>query len=237
MLNFGKNPRSVRGRQSVALRLIVRVALFVTFAIVAMVSIACAQQVVDRIVARIEGDVLLQSDLRELGQFQELQGEKVEPESTRLNELIDQWIIEHEGQAAQFPEPSDADVTAGVEKLKKNLGGEDAFQKRLKEIGLSQTAVQRMVRRVMFFSRYIDYKFRTASQVDPASEEKYYNSEFANLMAARGEKMPPLDSVRGDIHELLVQQDISRHAAEWLTESRSRIKVELVPDSSGKVKQ
>jgi len=49
---------------------------------------------------------------------------------------------------------------------------------------------------VLFFSRYIDYKFRTAAQVDPASEEKYYNSEFANLMLARGEKLPTLDSVR-----------------------------------------
>ena len=32
-----------------------------------------------------------------------------------------------------FPQPSDADVNAGLEQLKKNLGGEDAYQKRLKE--------------------------------------------------------------------------------------------------------
>jgi hypothetical protein len=207
-----------------------RAALLAAFAIIAManISLARAQQIVDRIVARIENDVLLLSDLRELGQFQQLQGEKVEPEATRLNELIDQWIIEHEGQAAQFPEPSEADVAASVDKLKKELGGEDAFQKRLKENGLSPAAVQRMLRRVLFFSRYIDYKFRTAAQIDPAAEEKYYNGDFAEQMKARGEKLPPLDSVRPAIHELLVQQDISRHAAEWLTESRSRIKVEMV---------
>jgi len=234
MLNFVQNRGSMRGGKMAAFRAIARAGLFVAFAIATMLAmpIARAQQVVDRIIARIEGDVLLQSDLRELGQFQELQGEKVEPESTRLKELIDQWIIEHEGQAAQFPEPSDTDVAAAVDKLTKNLGGEGIFQKRLKETGLSQAAVQRTIRRVLFFSRYIDYKFRTAAQVDPASEEKYYNSEFANLMLARGEKLPTLDSVRADIHELLVQQDISRHAAEWLTESRSRIKVELVPEAT-----
>jgi hypothetical protein len=192
-------------------------------------SIARAQQVVDRIIARIEGDVLLQSDLRELGEFQQLQGEKVEPESTRINELIDQWVIEHEGQAAQFSQPSEADVTASLEQLKKNLGGEDIFQKRLKETGLSVSSVRRILARILFYSRYLDYKFRSAAQIDSATEEKYYNTEFVEQLKARGEKPPPLDSVRTQIHELLVQEDISKRAAEWLTESRSRIKIEMVP--------
>jgi hypothetical protein len=200
-------------------------------------SPAHAQQVVDRIIARVEGDVLLLSDLRELGQFQELQGSKVESESTRTEELIDQWIIEQEGKAAQFPQPSEGDVTADLDHLKKDMGGEDAFQKRLQETGLSQAVVRRILRRVLFYSRYLDYKFRTAAQIDPAVEEKYYNTEFAAQMKARGQQLPPLDSVRPAIHELLVQEDISKRAAEWLTESRSRLKVELVsaeaPNAAG----
>ena len=43
-----------------------------------------APTVVDRIVARVEGDVLLLSDLRELGQFQELLGGEPEAESCLL---------------------------------------------------------------------------------------------------------------------------------------------------------
>ena len=206
-------------------------AALLTFFVAALIwgTVARAQQVVDRIIARIDTDVLLQSDLRELGEFQQLQGAKVEPESTRLDELIDQWVIEREGQAAQFQQPSDADVTAGLDQLKKNLGGEEAFQKRLKETGLSVASVRRILARILFYSRYLDYKFRTAAQIDSAAEEKYYNTEFAAQVKARGEKLPPIDSVRADIHELLVQEDISKRAAEWLTESRSRLKVELVP--------
>jgi hypothetical protein len=196
-------------------------------------AVARGQQVVDRIIARIEGDVLLQSDLRELGEFQQLQGTKVEPESTRLNELIDQWVIAHEGEAAQFSQPSDADVTESLDQLKKNLGGEEVFQKRLKETGLSAASVRRILGRIIFYSRYLDYKFRSAAQIDSAAEEKYYNTEFAEQLKARGEKPPQLDSVRPQIHELLVQQDISKRAAEWLTESRSGLKVELVPPAGG----
>jgi len=216
------------GRQ---LTSIVRGALVAALGIILFTAgtVVRAQQVVDRIIARIQDDVLLQSDLRELGQFQQLQGSSVEPESTRLDELIDQWVIEQEGQAAQFPQPSDADVNAGLEQLKKNLGGEDAYQKRLKETGLSAASVRRILSRILFYSRYLDYKFRTAAQIDSADEENYYNTEFAEQMKVRGEKLPPLDSVRPAIHELLAQQDISKRAAEWLTESRSRLKVEIVP--------
>ena len=168
---------------------------------------------VDRIIARIDDDVLLQSDLRELGEFQQLQGTKVEPEGTRMDELIDQWVIAHEGEAAQFSQPSDADVNVSLEQLKKNLGGDDVFQKRLKETGLSVASVRRILARMLFYSRYLDYKFRTAAQIDSAAEEKYYNTEFSEQMKGRGEKPPPLDSVRPQIHELPVQEDISKRAA------------------------
>jgi hypothetical protein len=210
---------------------IVRDLLLIIFAVISITasSVVRAQQVVDRIIARIEDDVLLQSDLRELGEFQQLQGAKVEPESTRLEELIDQWVIEHEGQAAQFPQPSDADVNTSVDQLKKNLGGEDVFQKRLKETGLSAASVKRILGRILFYSRYLDYKFRTAAQIDSAAEDKYYNTEFAEQLKARGEKLPLIESVRPAIHELLVQEDISKRAAEWLTESRSTLKIEIVP--------
>jgi hypothetical protein len=226
MLSFGTH----RGSSAIA-RTIMRALLLTIFAVISVAgsAVARAQQVVDRIIARIEDDVLLQSDLRELGEFQQLQGTKVEPESTRLDELIDQWVIEHEGQAAQFPQPSDADVNASVDQLKKNLGGEDVFQKRLKETGLSAASVKRILGRILFYSRYLDYKFRTAAQIDTAAEDKYFNTEFAEQLKARGEKIPLIDSIRPQIHELLVQEDISKRAAEWLTESRSQLKIEIVP--------
>jgi hypothetical protein len=231
MPRFATNRSLARRGSPAVARPMLRALMLTIFAVISIASssVVRAQQVVDRIIARIEYDVLLQSDLRELGEFQQLQGTKVEPESTRMDELIDQWVIQHEGQAAQFPQPSDADVNTSVDQLKKNLGGEDVFQKRLKETGLSAASVKGILARILFYSRYLDYKFRTTAQIDSAAEEKYYNTEFADQLKAHGEKLPPLDSVRSQIHELLVQEDISKRAAEWLTESRSTLKIEIVP--------
>jgi hypothetical protein len=193
---------------------------------------AAGQQVVDRIVARVEGDVLLLSDLRELGQFQKLLGGEAEAEAKRLDELIDQWIVEREAQAAHFTPPSDADVSSAVQQLEKSLGGTPTYQKRMGELGLTSTAVRRLLGQELFFNRYFDYKFRPAAQVDSDAEQKYYDAEFTKELTARGQKVPPIDSVREQIHELLVQQDISARAAQWLTESRSRLKIEIVPEAA-----
>ncbi len=192
-----------------------------------------AQQVVDRIVARVEGDILLQSDLRELGAYQQFLGGPVEPESKRLDELIDQWIIDHEAEAAQFAHPSEEDVTSALQQEVKSMGGEQEFQAKLKTQGFSLTAVRQILRREIFFSRYLDYKFRHAAQVDAAIEEKYYKDEFAPQMAARGQAAPPIDSVREQIHELLVQKEITARAEQWLAESRARLKIEVMAPMNG----
>ncbi|HEV3218263.1 MAG TPA: hypothetical protein VGZ48_00720 [Candidatus Acidoferrales bacterium] len=194
---------------------------------------ACAQQVVDRIVARVEGDILLRSDLRELGASQRLFGGPVEPESKRLDELIDQWIIEHEAEAAQFAQPSQEDVDSALQQAEKSLGGEQEFKAKMKEEGLSLATVRRILGREIFFSRYLDYKFRHAAQVDAAAEEKYYKDEFVPKMTARGEVVPPIDSVRDQIHELLVQKEITARAEQWLAESRTRLKIEVMAPMDG----
>ncbi|MFZ0818573.1 MAG: hypothetical protein WAM91_00770 [Candidatus Acidiferrales bacterium] len=191
------------------------------------------QQVVDRIVARVEGDILLQSDLRELGAYQRLLGGPVDPESKRLDELIDQWIIEHEAESAQFTRPSPEDVSSAVQQTQKSLGGEQEFQAKLKTQGLSVATVRRILGREIFFSRYLDYKFRHAAQIDSEAEEKYYKDEFTPEMAARGQTAPPIDSVRVQIHELLVQREITARAEQWLTESRARLKIEVMAQVGG----
>lgn len=188
--------------------------------------IASAQVVVDRIIARVEGEVILLSELRELGEFQSLVEGQPQSEEKRFDELIDQWIIEHEAHAAAFSEPADADVKAAREKLVNELGGEQQFQARQAAAGISDAALDRQIRRALFFSRYVDYKFRPSAQVDRDAVEKYYKEQFVPQMQSRNQATPSLESVSEQIHELLVQQEISARATQWLGESRSHLKVE-----------
>lgn len=194
---------------------------------------APAQIVVDRIIARVEGEVILLSELRELGEFQTLVEGKPQPQEKRFDELIDQWIIEHEAHAASFPEPSDTDVKSARDKLVSELG--NGFQQRQAAAGLSDAALERQIRRALYFNRYVDYKFRPAAQIETEAVQRYYREHYVPQLQARNQPVPAFDSVADQIRELLVQQDISAHASEWLAESRSHLRIEnlLAPPPAG----
>ena len=75
-------------------------------------------RVVDRIVARIEGDIILQSQVRELGAFQELIDGHAESDDKLLEELIEQWVVETEATASHFPQPAQSEVDRELARLK-----------------------------------------------------------------------------------------------------------------------
>ncbi len=189
---------------------------------------AAAQEVVDRVIARIDKNVILLSELRELGQFQNVVEGKQEPEEKRLDELIDQWIIDQEATSAGFKSPSDRDVLAAERGLITEAGGEEKFRARETEAGLNDEGVARQLRRALFYSRYVDYKFRPAAQIDAAAIQKYYDEQFVPQAKARGETVPELSAISERIREVLVQQAITDRANQWLAESRSRMKIDIL---------
>jgi parvulin-like peptidyl-prolyl isomerase len=183
-------------------------------------------EVVDRIVAKIDSHVLLLSELRELGQFQQVIEGQAQPEDKRLDELIDQWIIEQEAMSAGFKVPSADEIQEAEKKLAEEVGGEDKFRARRQQAGLTEAALERQLRRALFFSRYLDYKFRPAAQISDQAIQDYYDHQFAPEIVARGETPPPLAKVRDQIREVLVNRDISARSERWLAESRSQLKIE-----------
>lgn len=186
-----------------------------------------AQQVVDRIVARIEGDILTLSEMRELGRFQELLGGRAASDAELLRQLIEQWIVNAEATATRYARPSAEEVERANARLEKGFASPEAYRARLRELGLSEPAVRRHLERQLYLSRYIDYKFRPAAQVEAADIEKYYREELVPPLEARQQPVPPLEKVEEQIHELLLQREISRRAAQWLEESRQRLRIEM----------
>jgi hypothetical protein len=193
-----------------------------------------AQTVVDRIAARVEDDIILESEIRELGLYQQLVNGRAEDREALLKELIEQWIVKIEVAAAQFPATSDADVDEALRGLEKQFVSQEKFQARIHELGLPSPTVRRLLAQQIQMSHCLEYKFRPAAQIDREQIEKYYADEFVPQLKARGQVPLALDTVREQIHELLVQRDINQRAARWLDEARAHLKVEIVPASEGK---
>ncbi len=197
---------------------------------------ACAggQELLDRIAARVEGDVILLSEVRTLSRYQMLVDGKAESDAAILDRLIDQWIVRNEAETARFPHPTDAAIARGVEHLQASFASPEEYQARKKQTGLSDKEIRRMLAAQLYLSDYLDSRFRTSAQVNANQVEDFYEQAVVPRAKAHNQTPPSLDASREYIQEALVQRGINEQAEVWLNESRSRLHVEKFLKDSGK---
>jgi hypothetical protein len=181
-----------------------------------------AQEIVDRVAARVENDIILLSDIHALSRYQQFLDGKPETDSQILERLIDQWIVRTEANVSRFPQPSDADIEHGVERARK------------KQSGLSDAQVREMAAAQLYLSNYLDSRFRPGVQIDPKTIDDFYQKSVVPRAKARGEEPPPLDAARDLIREALVQRGINDQADQWLIESKARLHIEKFLDEAPK---
>jgi hypothetical protein len=195
---------------------------------------ARAQELLDQIAARVEGDIILLSEVRTLSRYQILVDGKAESDAAILDRLIDQWIVRNEADTARFPHPADVEIAHGVEHLQASFASPEEYQVRKKQSGLSDKEIQRMVAEQLYLSNYLDSRFRPAVQVGANQVEDFYQQAVVPRAKARNQAPPPLDASREYIQEALVQRGINEQADVWLKETRSRLHVETFLKESGK---
>jgi hypothetical protein len=183
-------------------------------------------RVVDRIVARIEGDIILLSQERELGAFQRLVEGRAESDERLLAELTEQWIVQTEANESHFPQPAQSEVDRELARLVAQFGSHEAYAAKLRELGLSAEQVRQLLARQIYVERYIDYKFRPTVQIQTPDIEAYYQKELLPELAKKNQLTPRLADVEGEIRELLTQRAITELATKWLEETKSRLKIE-----------
>jgi hypothetical protein len=200
----------------------------------ATASFLRAQEVVDRIVARVENDIILLSDVRELKEYQELVNGKSESESAIVDRLIDQWIVRSEAQLSRFPEPKGEEIDREVSRVVKSFGSPEEYEARKKQSGLSDAEVRKIVAAQLYLLNYLDSRFRPSVQIDEKAIDDFYQNAVVPRAKARGQEPPSLDASRDIIQEALIQSDITEQADRWLKESRGRLHVQKFLDEGAK---
>jgi hypothetical protein len=187
---------------------------------------------IDGIAARIEDDIITESEVRELSAFQELVDGKPKPRMEVIRELADQWLIRGEANAAKFPRPATEQVDRAYEQFVKQFPSPEEFEKRFRAAGLTEAGIRRILEEQLYLSRFLDYRFRPAAQVDDKQVQAYYDTEFAPQLKARGDAVPPLEDVEETIREVLIQRAINDRATKWLDETRGQLKLDIVGEGS-----
>lgn len=190
-------------------------------------------RVIDGVAARIEDDIITESEVRELSAFQELVDGKAKPRSEVISELADQWIVRGEAKAALYPVPLQPDVDRAYQEFVKQFVSPEDFKARCAAAGLTEGVVRRIIEQQLYLSRFLDYRFRPQAQVDRQQIEDYYEKEFVPQLKARNQTVPPVDDVADTIREVLIQRSINDDATKWLDDTRGRLRIDIVQEGKG----
>lgn len=188
---------------------------------------------IDGVAARIEDDIITESEVRELSAFQQLVDGKPKARSEVINELADQWIVRGEAKTELFPNPSQQDVGRAYQEFLKQFPSAEDFKARCVAAGLTDAAVRRMIEQQLYLSRFLDYRFRPQAQIERQDIETYYEKEFVPQLKAHNQTVPPVDSVADTIREVLTQRFINDSATKWLDDTRGRLRIDVVSEGNG----
>ncbi len=197
---------------------------------------AFAGQIVDRIVATVNGRVILQSDLQEALAYEAILNGRVvgqftaEERRSVLDRLIDQELLHEQMKSTEFKHATETEAAARVSEARKQYpqaATEQGWQALLNQCGLTETELVHHVQQQINLMRLVDARLRPAVQIDSKSIEQYYRDKFIPQLRQAGAPQVALAQASGKIRELLTQQKVSELLVSWLDNLRAESQVHL----------
>ena len=198
-------------------------------------------EVVDRIVAIVNGRIILQSDWDEGLSYEALLTNRSLADFTDddrravLDRLIDQELLRQQMNSAEFPHATDAEVSARVAEARKlypQAGSTDSWQRILGQFHLTEADLDLHLRQQIDLMRLVDARLRPAVQIDSKSIEAYYRDQFAPQLKQSGSSDVPLADVSAKIRELLTEKKVNELLVSWLQTLHSEGSIQTPGPSS-----
>jgi len=198
-------------------------------------------EVIDRIVATVNGHIILQSDWDDALRYEALLNGRALNEFTDddrravLDRLIDQELLAEQMKAASFQHASESEAAARLAEARKQYPEattDEGWQSVLARFHLTEKDLVAHVRQQIDLMRLVDAHLRPAVQIDSKSIEAYYREKFVPQLKQSGAGEVPLADVSARIRELLTQEKVNELLVSWLQTLRSESKVS-VPGTLG----
>jgi hypothetical protein len=208
------------------LRLKIGVALTSAVLIGACVAIARAE-VIDRMLAVVAGDVVLQSDVRAAREFGLVSFDSSAPDADRevLARLIDRALVLDEVDRFTPPEPDAVAVDRLVAPVRARFATDQQYAATLARVGIEERHLRERVRQDLRMTAYLEQRFTTA----PPSEDdlsRYYREHPASF--TRGGVLVPFETVRPEIVQAVTAETRRVVVDEWITGLRRRADIRIV---------
>jgi peptidyl-prolyl cis-trans isomerase SurA len=191
-------------------------------------------EVIDRIVATINGHIILQSDWDEALRYEALLSGRVPSQFSEderravLDRLVDQELLGEQSKSAFFQRASDAEAAARIAEARKlypEATTAEGWKSVLGRFAVTERDLMAHVQQEIDLMRLVDAHLRSAVQIDAKSIEAYYRDKFVPQLRQSGAGEVPLADCSAKIRELLTQEKVSELLVSWLQTLRSESKL------------
>jgi hypothetical protein len=199
-------------------------ALIVTFALTAA---ARHVEIIDRILAVVDGGIIMQSDVTMAVRLGLVPGSAAaDPIAAPLDALVERRLMLEEVDRYAPPDPPDAEVDRHLADIRTRTG--TRFDLILVESGISVDQLRRHVRDDLRIESYLQQRFGT---MQPSDDEiaRYYRDHQAAF--TRNGVVAPLGDVRDVVRAELIAERRSTTIREWIVGLRKRANVNVLPKS------
>jgi hypothetical protein len=185
--------------------------------------LAAADEIIDRVLAVVAGDLIMLSDVRAAQDLHLLPvsngGDAVRE---ILPRLIDRSLILAEVERYVPPEPDAASLNSQLDAVRGTFATPQEFAAALRRAGLDEQRLREALRQDLRIRAYLDQRFTVASAGD--EELGQYYRQHPDMFTERG-RLTPYDVARPQIVEAVRSERRRALVDEWVAGLRRRAQI------------
>ncbi len=181
-------------------------------------------ELVDRIVAIIDRDVIMLSEAEQAMWLVELRTDDDVSLRDVVERLVVARLIEHEvARFTDAPVPDEL-VEEQLARVRSRFPSEEALDTMLSSSGLSEEELRSEVRRQLTVNRYLERRFRALTYVTDDDIQNYFSEEVLPELA--DEREPTLEEI-DQIRRILEEQRFNERVEQWIDGLKKRSRIRL----------
>ena len=182
------------------------------------------EQPVDRLLAVVDDDPILESQLDQMigiGMVEQQDGEDEARFRRRiLDGLIEEKLRFHEVDRFGFAEVPVDEVEEQFEAVRDRFPDEQSFQTRLQELDLNELGLRQLLARQVMVLIYVEERLGARVFVGLEEIQAYYDAVLVPQLEANQDPIPPVREVREAIRQVLREELLNEEIERWTDELR-----------------
>jgi hypothetical protein len=190
--------------------------------------------VLDRVVAIVNGDLILDSDVdeeRRFAAFEPYRAPATEfSREKAIERLINRDLILQQIKLQPEVEVTDAQVAQQIDKLRKSMPAckqyhcetKEGWGRFLTDQGFTEASLFARWKQRMEMLQFIEERFRLGVSITPEQIKDYYDKTLLPEYSREHAAAPKLDAISSQIQEVLLQQQVTSLLDDWLKSLRAQ---------------